>query len=688
MSNVSIASSLPRTIIRGFKDESGMPEVFEEESLPIHLPLIPLFTSWGPADDAILTGGQGFNAIFGAESLDYSKPFATHQTAIANAVMPAGNLAFIRRLLSPDAKIARVRIGLDLVETSLTQYERNADGSYKRNSSGALIPLTEKVTGHRGRWAARLVNDIDGETTFGKAAAMEGELVSDQGALSTFYPILDAEVRFFGSRGNNIGFRIAAPTMLSSTPANADLVQEAGAFIYRFFAVQRVDAKSTATIKLNRQGEQFVEFSLKEGVVDKNTEMAYFADEVLLDAYESTNPEEFDGYGPFGKLHFYHDHVQDVLDAIYAHEADYGLLTSEETPEHTINIFSALSVEGTPYYTFQLDGPVDNGLMFSENTNHWALEGSDGTLGNAAFDQLVKEELAAFAEGPVTYMDSAVYPFSCFYDSGFSMDTKKQMAVLFQRPDVWIVSATQDATQPLNTPSEESSIAAALRAYFRSVPESEYHGTGTCRAVVMGNAGELIGSKYKGILPFTVAFAKKCAEYMGAANGYMSPNDAFDSAPGNIVRDFKNHNATFKPAQARNQDWQNGLVFAQNFDRNSIFWPGLQTIYDDNTSILNSFFNMAICCNLTRIGERAWRMFTGNSKLTNEQFVRRVDEYIVAQTNGRYDDRGTITPKSYYTAGDEARGYSWHTDITFAGQGMKTVETLTIVAKRRDEETA
>jgi hypothetical protein len=687
MSNISIASSLPRTIIRGFKDESGAPQILEEESLPIHLPLIPLLTSWGPHDDAILTGGNGFNAVFGSDSLDFSKPFATHQTAVANAVLAEGNLAFIRRLVSPDAKAAQVRLGLDIVETDVPQYERNPDGSYKRNSSGALIATGNTVRGHRGRWAARSVDVIDGESTFGKATASDGDLVAADGSISTFYPFLDTEVRFVGSRGSNIGFRLAAPTLKSAIQANADLVQEAGAFIYRFYAVERADAQSSASVKSTRQGEQYVEFSLKEGVIDRSTELAYFADEVLLEAYEASNPEEFTGYGPFSKLHFYHDHVQTLVESVFVHEEAHGLLTSSVTPEHTINLLTAHSVEGVPYYSFQLDGAMDGGLLFTESTNHFAKNGSDGELGNEVFDQLVREELVAFNDGPIPYSDSAMYPFSCFYDSGFSMETKKQMANLLQRPDVWVVASTQDANGRLNSNSEESSIASALRAYFRSVPESEYYATGTCRVVVMGNAGELIGSKYKGILPFTVAFARKSASYMGAANGYMSPNNSFDSAPGNIVRDFKNHNATFKPANARNQDWQNGLVFAQNFDRNSIFWPGLQTIYDDNTSILNSFFNMAICCNLTRVGERAWRNFTGNSKLTNEQFVRRVDDYITEQTNGRYDDRGLITPKSYYTAGDESRGYSWHTDITFASQGMKTVETLTIVAKRRDEET-
>jgi len=683
---ISITSSLPRTILLGFKDDSGVAQPLEEESLPIHLPLCTVFTEWGPDDDAILVGGNGFNSIFGSNSLDYSKPYATHQTAILNAVLPQGNLTFVRRLVPADADIARIRISLDIVADEQMQYQRNPDGSYKRDSSGNLVELGTTLTGVRGRWVYQTIDTINDVYQFGQASPAEGELVNSTGETSTLYPIGDFEVRFKGGRGNNIGFRISAPTLLSSNPVDADLIQQTGAYIYRFQAVERQDSLSTPQAVATMSGEQYVDFSLKSGVVDRNTAKQYFADDVLLQAYESTDPEEFQGYGRFGRVHFYYDNIKTIQDAIYANEKDHGLVEADVTPEQTINLFGAVNASGIPYYTFTLDGPADGGLLFTENTNHYAVGGADGTLGNAALDALVRNELATFGNGDVHYLDSAVYPFSCFYDSGFSMDTKKQMGNLLQRRDVWVVVSTQDATEPLNTASEESSTAVALRSYFRNTPESDYYGTATCRVVILGHAGELIGSLYKGILPFTVAFASKSAKYMGAANGYMVDGNEFDSAPGSVVSDFKNHNATYKAAEARNVDWKNGLVFAQNFDRRSIFWPGIQTIYDDNTSILNSFFNMVIACNLTRIGERAWRNFTGNSKLTNTQFIARVDRYINDQTTGKYDNRVDVTPKSYYTTDDSARGYSWHTDIQFAGQGMKTVQTLTVVASRRDTE--
>jgi len=676
-----MSSSLPRTVIRGFKDNSGTPQVLEEESLPIHLPLFPLFTEWGPADDALLVGGGGANAIYGANSFDGGTKYGTHQTELASRVLSAANLAFIRRLVPEDAATARLRLCMDVLKTEVPAYERRDDGKYRLDESGQPIPTGSTIQGLKVKWIALPIDE-----DFGIAEVLEGTQQAADGTPSELYPIADLEARFPGERGNNIGFRMVAPTSLSSEPANLDLIEELGAFIYRFYVVRRADAASTAVIANTMFGEQYVPFTFKPNSKDRSTGQEYFADDVILQAYESEDPEEFAGYGHFARIKLYHENLQEVLSAALEVEEEYGLLPQVETPEHCINLLTGVAASGVPYYALIVDGPGEGGLLFSESSNHFAQGGSDGTLGAEAYDQAVATELEYFGEGEIPYFDTAMYPFSCMYDTGFSMETKKKFSNVLQRRDVWLAICTQDANRPLNSASEESSMAVALRAHFRSVPESEYYGTQTCRVVIVGHAGNLVGSRYKGILPFVVAFGEKCARYMGAATGYMNPNANFERAPGSTVSGFIRHNAKFKPVIAKNRDWNNGLIFAQNFDRKSIHWPGLQTIYDDNTSVLNSFFNMVIACNLTRIGERAWRVFVGDSQSENSEFLALIDEYIVEQTNGRYHDRVDVTPRSYYTAADEQRGYSWHTDITFSGQGIKTVETLTIISERRGNE--
>lgn len=707
MSSVSITSSLPRVVLRGIKDNSGRPQPLEEEALPIHLPLFPLFAEWGPEDDAILVGGNGFAATFGSKSFEERSPYFTHQSMLAKRVISNANMAFVRRLVPADANFARLRLALDVVETKVPVYERNPDETYRYDSSGMLVETGETIDGVQARWVLIPigVNDsgttgatgagsslnlngfaqADADTGFGQAVPGDGFLVGEDGRPSTLYPIMDIEARFPGAKGNNIGIRIAAPTLRSTVVQDADLVEQMGAFIYRMWMIRRDDALSTPTIISNLYGEQYTSFCFRENTVDRATDKEYFIDDVVLSSYESSNPEEATGYGPLKRILPYHDNIETVLQLIYGYEKSHGTVVSMVDREHhAVNLFTAVSATGVPYYSYQLMGPSAGGVLFTETSNHWCTNGADGTMSAATYDQMVREELNVFGEGTVPYFDSAMYPFSCMYDSGFSIETKKAFANVLKRRDCWVVVSTQDVARPLNSPSEESSMAVALRAHFRAFPESEYFGTRTVRVLIVGHAGQVIDSKIKTPIPFTLALADKSSKYMGAATGYMNSQYEFDTAPGNIVSDFVGHNAIFKPEMARNRDWNNGLIFAQNFDRKSIFWPGLQTIYDDNTSILNSYFNMVIACNLTRIGERAWRRFTGDSKRANEVFVGLVDEYITEQTNGRYDGRVDVIPRSYYTAADEARGYSWHTDITFQGQGIKTVETLTIISERRE----
>ncbi len=680
MSRLPITNDLPRTIIRGFNDQSGAPLAFEEDALPIHLPLVFGFGEWGPHDEPVLVGGQGFNAIFGQNTLDQSKPYASHTgVLIKEALAPSGNLFFYRRFLGKDAKRASARLYLEVVNDKLPVYERNPNGTLLLDGVTGLPKVKENETndGKHLRWG------IAPATDFGKGQTATGQLVSSTGGESKRYPIMDIPARFFGGRGKNIGFRLQAPTLDSNVAINGDDAYDVGSYLYRFYAVRRNDEFSNSSITPTRQGEQYVDFSFKRNTVSPATARKYFIDDVMLEAYESRNPEEFAGYGPFDTIKVYHENVDVVLKELLAAETAFQAIDDQ----HLINILTGVDMNNAPYHAIAVDDVSNDGLLFTENSSHFLLDGSDGDTSKDYLDELTLTELNTFEENEIPYMDMAAYPFSCFYDSGFGLAVKRALPALYARPDMYFVSATQIAGGRLNTPSEDSSVAASLRALYRSVPESVHFGTGACRAVVMAHGGTLIGSDFQGVLPFTIAFARKCAEYMGAATGIMDPDRRFSRAPGNVISDYRDHNVRFRQESARSEDWKNGLVFAQSFGTRSIFWPAQQTIFTDKTSVLSSFINMAIACNLTRVGERAWRWFVGDDFSTKDEFLRDVRNYVTEETQGRFDDRGTVTPNPYYSALDDQLGYSWHLDIVWSGNVQKRVETLSIITKRLSAET-
>lgn len=680
-------SSLPRTEVLGFKDISGRGQPLEISTLPIFLPFFPLMTTWGPEDNAHLVSGTGFSTIYGADSFSADNAAFTHQSVLAQKTFGVGGMGLVRRMLAPGAAIANTRVWLDIVADDIVQYARNPDGSFKR-TNGALVATGEKFAGYKARLVTTQVT-VGDEDGIGKGASETGGLVSSTGVESTMYPLFDLQARFFGAKGSNTGFRLVAPTAVSSIPANTDLIEEKGAFLYRLYCLTRADATTGGSVLATDDGEQYVEFALKKGTKDAKSGIDYFVDKRVLPAYENRDPSSFTGYGPLKAFHVYQANVKTLVEMIYAKEQPYGLVTASVTPEQTINLLGAASPEGYPYYSFEIVGPSGGGELFGEQASHWLKGGSDGEIDKDTYDKLVADELNVFGDGLVPYADKASYPMSAFIDTGFSLTTKKLMSNIMRvRPDAWVGASTQDSGEDLNTPAEDSSIGAILRNTLQLVPESEYYGTGACRAVVMKHAGTYLESDYDGILPFTIDWAIKLAQYMGGADGKMRNGYAPDEGDYRVVSSFIDHNAVFRSEKPRNKDWQNGITSAEPYDhRGSVFFPAVQTIYWDNTSVLNSFFPMAICCHLNRLGELAWRVYTGGSRKTAGQHVADIDRFLEGQIKDTYDSRGDITPRSYYTAADTQRGYSWHTDITGLYDANKTVETLTIIAGRRPADT-
>lgn len=683
---VSITSSLPRVRYRGIKDEGAGTPVLAAEQLPIRLPLFFSLAPWGDPQQAIYSDAATITKLNGVDVITPGSKFYTHQSVFINTQFEGAGACLFNRLQPDDAEEATIRFSVDMVKRKVPVYKRGDDGKLLLDANGAKQATGATVDGVALKWVlTQVTKDKNGETTFGVASQSTGALLDDAGGNSTLYPVFDAKLRFAGSRGNNIGLRFIAPTVDSAEPADADLQSALGSFLYRFQAIERSATNATPQVISTLQSEQYIDFSFKEGVVDLDLGTEYFIEDILLESYESTDPESFTGYGPFSSIHVYQGNLTKVLEACAEAE---GVASGEEVADpYLLNALTGSDVYGVPYHGIEVLSVADGGLLFTANSNHYGQGGSDGDLSAENFDLLVAEMLENFGEGLVPFADIARYPFDSVWDTGFSVSTKKLFAnVLGVRPDVHVHVCTQDVSESLNSPAKESAVAALLRAHFRNYAESSEFGTKTVRVTLMGNAGKLIGSKYRKLVPFLEGLCFKGAQYMGAGNGYMNPRYSFSRAPGNVIGRYKEHNAVFKAEDARNADWKNGLNFAQSFDMKQLFWAGLQSIYEDHTSPLHSYVNVCIACNATRIGHIVWRRFSGDDQLDDGQFLQAVNEEVELLTAGRYDNRVDITPNAYFTAQDEALGFPWHLDIILGGQNIRTVETLAVIMQRRRQQ--
>ena len=673
-------NAAPLAILNGINDVSGRQVDPAPVELPIHLPHVLILAERGPLDALMLSSSDALR-IYGDKTFDYRKGFAKHTTALAKeCFFPNANQVVFQRVVSPEAKIATIGFALDIIEDKLTVWERNDDGTFRLDANGEKIDTGETITGYRGRWVT-YNPDYD---QIGNKTVVDG-LIGGAVA-SKLYPMFELPVSGFGQYGANVGTRLWAPTVLDSNPLNDTIVSEMGAFLYRIAFLERADEKSTPLLQRGLAGQTYVDFSLKPGAYYDATATSYDADEVVIPGYRDIDrstgyaPE----YGPFSKFHIYEANVAKIHDMIFASEQAHQSWT-EVTP-YRVNILGAYDENGAPYHTFELADVFNGGLSLNESSVYYAAGGADGKTDETTFDDLCYSEFSNYGGMYNEFLDIARFPQSVIYDSGFTIKTKKALTkVLSTRKDIWVATSTQDVNQAVNDVSTESSMAVALRTAFEMQPEATLYGTSVVRGIVCGHAGYLINSEYKKLVPGIFEVAYNLSRWAGSGDGRLKGRYSPDVDPNNRVKLLRDLNCTWKPTRVRNKDWDNGMIWFQSYDHLSLFCPALQTVYKDDTSILNSLLNMVICVEVQKVCFRVWRQFTGRSNMSNLQYEEASDAAITEGCRGRFDERVVIVPETYHNTRDTQMGYKSSANVHVYGNNMKTVAEFTVVAHRLEE---
>lgn len=698
-----IINAAPLTIQRGTQDLSTRPVPREPEAIPTHLPKTYFYAQKGP-DTPVLTDGAARVSIYGADSFDVRKKWANHATVLSNLVTAEGNAQMMQRIIPADAgPHANVLLSLDVLPVQVPDYVRNADGSIQVDVDGDPVPRLDGtsqpilVPGYRIKWVVSNISTVALlNTGFGTAAIVAGDQ-TDGATQSQRYPILQFKASSQGEWGNNIGLRFWAPNNLTGFGVSSRLLNETKAYPYRAAIVKRGSQFVTAKVVENLFGEQSVEVTMKRDVIDPSTDKEMFIGEHFLKYYQNLTDVNYPPLiGDIGAVHVYSNNIATVLGLLYTAEKDYidasSFASSIQTDftgaaneEHLYNFLSGVSSQGYPYHTLAWSTDA-NAVRLDINTNIYLAGGSDGTMSDAAFAAAVSAQVAEYNNENSELLDIAQNVESIIYDSGFPLQTKYDLLNFIAiRKDTCVVLGTHTIDEETLSASEENAAAIALRTRAQLFPESDYFGTPVARCVIMGRSGLLRSSQYKKRVPATMEIAAKAARYMGAGNGRWKNGFDFDGAPGSLLNYMYDINVVYTPAAARNRDWDAGLNWIQRYDRSSLHIPALQTVYSEDTSVLNNFLTVMAICELNKVADRAWRHFSGVSKLSNAQLVDRVNAFITERTNGRFDGRFIIEPDTYFTEADIARGYSWTTAIKIYAPNMKTVMTTYVQAYRIDD---
>lgn len=676
----SAINPMPHMNARGANDVSGRQLPVTPTEFPTHLPVIFTLGERGEGDQAFIVSGESALKKFGRNTFDKNGPYATHATELFHRVNGNANAMIIQRIITTGAETATLRWSLDVLQDDIPTYERNADGTHRLDVNGDKVPTGATVPGHRLKW----VVDMVPAGTFGTGATSDGTMTDSAGDPSTLFPMWDYKLPSEGIYGNRTGIRFSAPTSLSPNPSDIDYVEEAKVFQYRIQFVEKPSMRSNPLVIETKNGAQSIDFCLKPGSKNERVNQLTYAGDIIPESYQ-----ELDGMvpdmGPIGDIHWYQNNIDALLENLRGMEAGFTSHLDDPDAAYLVNIFTGVDYNNIPYESIIVDGPANGGAAMTSMTTHYAKGGADGDLSLAEFDAQVKTQLENFGDLTVKYGDRLFYPLSAFWDSGFSLETKKvAFNILGLREDSVVTVGTHTVGEPLLSPSEESSVGAVLRSAARLHPESDYYGTPSCRAAIFMQAGQLVGGSDKEYYPMTLEVASWISSYMSPGNGIWNTDKKPDVYPSNEVRTMRNVTHPFRPVKTRSRDWMNGLNWFESSGHRTLFCPAMQTVYQDQTSVLNSYLNVWILADLQKVARRVWRNLCGRTDLTARQFAERSDEMIIEEVRGKYDRRVVIQPNTQITSIDEILGYSWTTEIKMFASNMKTSNDVTITSNRRE----
>jgi hypothetical protein len=685
----------PKIVFGGIDDQSRRPLARPAVTFAQHAPLLRLFAQTGPeTTEWVGTESGGFASLYGALTLARRGQYYNLQSMLAEKLLGEGNGFAVKRLIPDDAPApARIIIALELVRdaipattVALSGFDYPEDVADVSGNTAQAQAVGDTVNGLR----ARIITIQDNQSGVGKQRVLPGTLVAESDSTqSMVYPLFELPASFVGSGGNLLGWRAWAPTTQDDIGFDETTAAQFKTRMYRMQFLQRATSSASPAVVKTALGDDYVDVCFTEGAYSESTDKEYYIGQTLVQAYKDDGLDSGLAplYSPFEKIYVYKDNIKTVQDLIYEVELEVNPAAQALiAAPGQIDFLTGTGIDGDLYQGILFEGPLNGGIKLGDQTTVYAVGGGDGTTDLAMYEKLVNLENDNFGQLKDQYENLAVFPFTRLYDTGLSMDGKyRMMGVLGKRQDLMLTFTTYvEAEGVAPTASEELSRAQALTTRLKAFPESTLYGTPVCRAEIIMQTGYLAGGGYTKPVPQVIDYAVRWARFGGAGSGKMREGFDIDVSPNNRVTEIKDHNVKYFNARAQSNAWVNGGSYSLSYDNRSMYYPAIHTVYNDDTSVLTSPITTSICCDLMRLSRLVHADFSGNAKLTDEQFIERCDARLLALVDGRYNGRVDLVPTTYFTADDKNNGFSWHVKWEVRASVPRTVMYLDIITERRD----
>ena len=624
------------------------------QDTPLHMPFFFLLAEKGPVGIPYYGSYADQVNTFGANTFLESAPFFQHASVFAKTAAQYQPI-FVIRLADNTVAPAGLVLELIVTTTTVTQYQLDSLGAPILDSAGAKVPQLQidgvtPVTqpGVSLKW---MVRPLAAGETYDSIATTT---TTSSGHTITTYPIIADVANSPGSAVNRSGF-----SFYYTPQFDANVVAAVKSMTYRFAPVVMSSTNSGVSSKVyDAFGMPYSDVSLKAVALDPTT-----GQDVSLNAILANNYVGTDSIGNPIPLLDYQTHVySNNVAAIGAQIISLSPEISSTTDPFMINILTGVDTNGNPYHHFIMDST--SSATINSNVVLYHTGGSDGTLTKAAFEALV----TAFCQSTTNpdFQDYFRYPFTHFYDSGFSLPTKYALANMFAlRDDIKIDFSTQDVANPPNTAAQDQSAGASLLSTITLYPESVLYGTEAMRASIYQQCGTLASSSrvsWTGWVPATLDRLIKRSIWNNATYVKGSPK----GRPNSEVTIFKKLNWSEATATQKQLNWDTALNSIGYADMSTLFYADLRSIYMDQTSLLSDDVFVDYLVYLKHIVRNRWTYYAGRNTPIKKQFAQiatDIDSACSQAFAGALPTKTTV----YHTALDQLRGYSTTVSVAVTG---------------------
>lgn len=665
---------------QGWQDNSVAPLVRTPTGDPIHKPLIFTFAARGVDNEAFPLTGDNALSLLGRSIFDLRGPYATFNTPYQAMFNANGNECMYQRLVPDDAKTAAIRVFADVLETKVPAYER-VNGVIQYDATGKP-KVKEQVDGIVIVFRSVVIDSTTPPLKGG--IVTDGTMTGDGGTKSKLYPLFDVQGPYAGADVNGFGFKMV-PLNEKSNPTMASSYQNTvGGRMYQLQWFETLEGVTSAVVWKTINGLSSMNFSFKPDAyyLPMRTQLDF--ETIIPDAYRKTMPDVggLPDYGPFEEFYIYRENLETVLGLAQA-----AVQNATIADPYMVDIFGGLDLIGQPYDGLQVNPATETGKMvFSASNIHYLQGGSNGTMNDTVYDELVRREMLLFPEdGKVRYDNELKYSLGCFWDSGFSFDTKEACVNFIGKSrNTFLTLCTHVFDQDRNDLQTEEGAKVALIELITSVPESAFYGTPAARGMVTGQTAFIRNSSYKKPVPMNYSIASFFSKYLGAGEGRANPAYRFSRGEETIIEDLYDLSMPWKGNEVYASDWDVSLITARSRDYYRLFIPAIQSIYSEDRSVLNNALFNFIMTYVYRVSDGVWADMSGENRMTDSERAKMIENKVTERLENRLDGIADVTPSAYFTADDKANGFSVTLDLNATGGVLLTQFNTTIKVYRRE----